>query len=93
MENLITHLENTVKCYFEGGSTELYPFEFEVIRDAIPYLKKYAEIKAKVDEYKEKTKKETPVENHLELMVRLKELETHQLCLANQVLEIFAEDN
>lgn len=93
MENLIAHLENTVKCYFEGGNTELYGYEFEFIRDAIPYLKKYAEIEAKVDEYKEKTKKDKPVENHLELMVRLKELEAHQLCLANQVLEIFAEEN
>lgn len=92
MENIITHLENTVNCYFEGGNTELYGYEFEFIRDAIPCLKKYAEIKAKVDEYKEKTK-DRPVENHLELMVRLKELETHQLCLANQILEIFAEDN
>lgn len=93
MENLIAQLEGIVKCYFEGGTTELYSWEFEVIRDAIPYLKKYAEIEAKVDEYKEKTKKDKSIESTSELSVRLKELAAHQRCLANQVLDIFAEED
>ena len=93
MENLIAQLEDIVKCYFKDDCNELYPEEFEVIRDAIPHLKKYAEIKAKVDEYIKKTKKDKPIENLSELEEQLKELRAHQLCLANQVLDIFAEEN
>lgn len=87
MEELIHALEMG-KPDYDGEDVN---YDVATIEGAIAIIKKYAEIKAKVDEYMEKTNKDKPVENHLELMVHLKELEAHQLCLANQVLEIFAE--
>lgn len=87
MEELICALEMG-KPDYDGEDVN---YDVATIEDAIAIIKKYAEIKAKVDEYNEKLKKDRPVENHLELMVFLKELEAHQLCLANQILEIFEE--
>lgn len=62
-----------------------------VAENIIRYLKQYSEIKQKVDEFHRKTTKEKPIENALELQMYLKELESHERCLANQVLDIFNE--
>ena len=57
----------------------------------IRYLKQYSEIRQKVDEFHRKTTKEKPIETAIELQMYLKELESHERCLANQVLDIFNE--
>lgn len=55
----------------------------------ISYLKQYSEIKKIVDEFYRKTTKEKPIETSVELQMYLKEYDAHQLCLANQLLDIF----
>lgn len=57
----------------------------------IRYLKQYSEIRQKVEEFHRKTTKEKPIETAIELQTYLKELEAHERCLANQVLDIFSE--
>lgn len=59
----------------------------------IRYLKQYSEIRQKVEEFHRKTTKEKPIETAIELQTYLKELEAHERCLANQVLDIFSEVN
>jgi len=57
----------------------------------IGYLKQYSEIKKIVDEFHRKTAKEKPIETSTELQMYLKEYDAHELCLANQLLDIFSE--
>ena len=54
-------------------------------------LKQYSEIKKIVDEFRRKTTKEKPIETPVELQMYLKEYDAHELCLANQLLDIFSE--
>lgn len=61
--------------------------------NAITMIKKYVEIRQRVEEFRRKTTKEKPIETLIELQMYLKELEAHERCLANQVLDIFNEVN
>ncbi len=85
MEELIYELE-IGKPTFDGEDVN---YNVATIEDAITIIKKYAEIKQKVEEFHRKTTKEKPIETAIELQTYLKELEAHERCLANQVLDIF----
>lgn len=85
MEELIYELE-IGKPDYDGEDVN---YNVATIEDAIAIIKKYAEIKQKVEEFHRKTTKEKPIETAIELQTYLKELEAHERCLANQVLDIF----
>lgn len=85
MEELIHALEMG-KPDYDGEDVN---YNVATIEDAIAIIKKYAEIKQKVEEFHRKTTKEKPIETAIELQTYLKELEAHERCLANQVLDIF----
>ena len=87
MEELIQALE-LGKPTFDGEDVN---YDVATIEDAIAVIKKYAEIKKVVDEFRSKTTTEKPIETPIELRMYLKEREAHERCLANQVLSIFSE--
>ncbi len=87
MEELIHALEMG-KPDYDGEDVN---YDVSTIEDAIVIIKKYAEIRQKVEEFYRKTTKEKPIETAIELQMYLKELEAHERCLANQVLDIFKE--
>lgn len=87
IEELINELE-LGRPAFDGADVN---FNVATIEDAIAIIKKYAEIRQKVEEFHRKTTKEKPIETATELQMYLKELEAHERCLANQVLDIFDE--
>ncbi len=76
------------KPTFDGEDTN---YDVATIDNAITVVEKYVEIKKLVDEFHRKTIKEKPIETSIELQMYLKELEAHERCLANQVLNIFNE--
>ena len=59
--------------------------------DAIAIIKKYADIRQKVEEFNRKTTPKKHIETTIELQEYLKELEAHTMCLANQVRDIVGE--
>jgi len=87
MEELIHALEMG-KPDYDGEDVN---YDVATIENAIKYLKQYTEIKKVVDEFYRKTTKEKPIETAIELQMYLKELESHERCLANQVLSILSE--
>ena len=87
MEELIHALEMG-KPDYDGEDVN---YDVATIEDAIKYLKQYAEIKKVVDEFYRKTNKGKSIETSTELQVYLKELASHERCLANQVLSILGE--
>lgn len=84
MEELIHALEMG-KPDYDGEDVN---YDVATIEDAITIIKKYAEIRQKVEEFYRKTTKEKSIETAIELQMYLKELEAHERCLANQVLDI-----
>lgn len=87
MEELIHELEMG-KPGYDGEDVN---YNVATIENAITVIKKYAEIKKVVDEFYRKTAKEKPIETLVEMQMYLKEYEAHELCLANQLLDIFSE--
>lgn len=87
MEELIHELEMG-KPDYDGEDVN---YNVATIENAITVIKKYAEIKKVVDEFYRKTTKEKPIETSVELQMYLKEYDAHELCLANQLLNIFSE--
>ena len=64
----------------------------EALKDAIAIIKKYAEIKKIVDKFYIKTKRDNSFNTTDELKGYLVEYRSHQLCLANQLLDILQEE-
>lgn len=99
IEKLITRLENTAFCISEftvdtdGNWHKNEKLSLKDTERIIKILEQYAEIKLRVAEFYEKTKKEKPVETPIELEMYLKLLEAHERCLANQVLDITGRNN
>lgn len=89
MEELIHELEMG-KPNYDGEDVN---YNVATIEDAITIIKKYSEIKQKVEEFHRKTTPRKHIETNLELQMSLKELEAHERCLANQVLNIVDEVN
>ena len=87
MEELIKALELGKPAY-DGEDTN---YDVVTIESAISVIKQYAKIKKIVDEFYRKTNKEKPIETSTELQMYLKEYESHEMCLANQLLDIFRE--
>lgn len=86
MEELIHALEMG-KPDYDGEDVN---YDVATIEDAITVIKKYAEIQKVVDEFYTKTKHDNSltVDEFKEYLVKYR---SHQLCLANQLLDIFKE--
>ena len=87
MEELIHALEIGKPAYDREDTN----YDVATIEAAIAIIKKYAEIRQKVEEFRRKTTPKKPIETSSELQMYSKELEAHERCLANQVLDIFDE--
>lgn len=97
LDELIERLKNTafdisaITIDTDGSVHNNEKLTWDDTERIIKILEQYAEIKLRVAEFYEKTKKEKPVETSIELEMYLKLLEAHERCLANQVLDIFKE--
>lgn len=89
LEELIHALEMG-KPAFDG---EAVNYDVATIEDAVEVIKQYVEIIRKVEEYYTKTKRDYSLNTVTvdEFKAYLKECESHQLCLANQILDILQE--
>ena len=88
IEELIKALELGKPAY-DGEDTN---YDVATIEDAIAIIKKYAEIKKKVEEFYTKTKRDHSINSADELKAYLTEYTSHQLCLANQLLDVMQDE-
>ena len=88
LEKLIHTLE-LGRPAFDGEDIN---YDVVTIENAVEVIRQYIEIIRKVEEFYTKTKRNNSFNNVDELKEYLQEYRSHQLCLANQILDMLQEE-
>ncbi len=88
LEELIHALEMG-KPDYDGEDVN---YDVSTIENAVEVIKQYTEILRKVEEFYAKTKRDNSFNTVDELKAYLTEYRSHQLCLANQILDMLQEE-